>query len=159
VFKGLIIRNPGLLKELALWSRFQMVIPFAVAIFGIHKCKCVTDIIAIVRVLFFSTIAPYQESIICLSMLILCVLPLPLITWKFNLVQLFENISCTVSRHIHDLIPLFICLSENAIYSTSNASTFINHLAPNGHFSGHTAPLTYRCCISYLFNRYTYWIF
>jgi hypothetical protein len=23
----------------------------------------------------------------------------------------------------------------------------INHLTPNGHCSGHTAPLTYRCCI------------
>jgi hypothetical protein len=23
----------------------------------------------------------------------------------------------------------------------------INHLTPNGHFSGRTAPLTYRCCI------------
>ena len=33
------------------------------------------------------------------------------------------------------------------------------YLTPNGHFSGHTAPLTYRCFIFYLFNRYTYWIF
>jgi hypothetical protein len=24
---------------------------------------------------------------------------------------------------------------------------YINHLTPNGHFSGRTAPLTYRCCI------------
>jgi hypothetical protein len=24
---------------------------------------------------------------------------------------------------------------------------WINHLTPNGHFSGRTAPLTYRCCI------------
>ena len=38
-------------------------------------------------------------------------------------------------------------------------SKAINHLTPNGHFSGRTAPLTYRCCIFYLFNRYTYWIF
>jgi hypothetical protein len=36
---------------------------------------------------------------------------------------------------------------------------WFNHLTPNGHFSGRTAPLTYRCCIFYLFNRYTYWIF
>jgi hypothetical protein len=34
----------------------------------------------------------------------------------------------------------------------------INHLTPNGHFSGRTTPLTYRCCIFYLFNKYTYWI-
>jgi hypothetical protein len=26
-------------------------------------------------------------------------------------------------------------------------------------WDGRTAPLTYRCCIFYLFNRYTYWIF
>jgi len=29
----------------------------------------------------------------------------------------------------------------------------LNHLMPNGHFSGRTAPLTYRCWIFYLFNR------
>jgi len=76
----LITCNPGLLKELTLWSCFQMVIPFAVAVFGIYKCKCVTDIFAIIRVLFFSTVDTYQGCIICLSMLILCVLPLPLLT-------------------------------------------------------------------------------
>lgn len=76
----LIICNPGLQKELALWTCFQMVIPFAVAIFGIHKCKCVTDIIAIIRVLFFSPTALYQECIIYLSILILYMLPLQLIT-------------------------------------------------------------------------------
>jgi uncharacterized protein YfaS (alpha-2-macroglobulin family) len=26
----------------------------------------------------------------------------------------------------------------------------INHLTPNGHFSGRTAPLTYRCCIFFI---------
>jgi hypothetical protein len=35
----------------------------------------------------------------------------------------------------------------------------VNHLTPNDHFSGRTAPLTYRGCIFYLFNKYTYWIF
>ena len=35
----------------------------------------------------------------------------------------------------------------------------INHLMPNDHLSGRTAPLTYRCCIFYLFKRHTYWIF
>jgi hypothetical protein len=33
--------------------------------------------------------------------------------------------------------------------------TSINHLMPNGHFSGRTAPLTYRCCI-FLFIRQIY---
>ena len=32
----------------------------------------------------------------------------------------------------------------------------VNHLTPNDHFSGRTAPLTSRCCIFYLFNKYTY---
>ena len=32
---------------------------------------------------------------------------------------------------------------------------FINHLTPNGHFSGRTAPLTYRCCI-FLFIQQIY---
>jgi hypothetical protein len=31
----------------------------------------------------------------------------------------------------------------------------INHLTPNGHFSGRTAPLTYRCCI-FLFIQQMY---
>ena len=39
--------------------------------------------------------------------------------------------------------------------SVKRTSPF-NHLTPNGHFSGRTAPLTYKCCIFYLFNRYTY---
>jgi hypothetical protein len=34
--------------------------------------------------------------------------------------------------------------------------SLINHLTPNGHFSGRTAPLTYRCLIFYLFNTYMY---
>ena len=28
----------------------------------------------------------------------------------------------------------------------------LNHLTPNGHFSGRNAPLTYRCCILYIFS-------
>ena len=31
----------------------------------------------------------------------------------------------------------------------------INRLTPNDHFSGRTATLTSRCCIFYLFNKYT----
>ena len=43
-------------------------------------------------------------------------------------------------------------------YATLGLSQ-LKHLTPNDHFSGRTAPLTYRCCIFYLFNRYTYWVF
>jgi hypothetical protein len=28
----------------------------------------------------------------------------------------------------------------------------LNHLTPNGHFSGRTAPLTYRCCIFFIYS-------
>jgi hypothetical protein len=28
----------------------------------------------------------------------------------------------------------------------------LNHLTPNGHFSGRTAPLTYMCCILYIYS-------
>jgi hypothetical protein len=45
------------------------------------------------------------------------------------------------------------------IYVNGRFCILFNHLTPNGHFSGRTALLTYRCCIFYLFNRYTYWIF
>jgi hypothetical protein len=48
---------------------------------------------------------------------------------------------------------------DRACRSHLRESSILNHLTPNGHFSGHTAPLTYRCCIFYLFNRHTYWIF
>jgi hypothetical protein len=30
--------------------------------------------------------------------------------------------------------------------------TLPNHLTPNGHFSGRTAPLTYRCCIFFIYS-------
>jgi hypothetical protein len=30
--------------------------------------------------------------------------------------------------------------------------SFFNHLTPNGHFSGRTAPLTYRCCIFFIYS-------
>jgi hypothetical protein len=32
------------------------------------------------------------------------------------------------------------------------SSLIINHLTPNGYFSGRTAPLTYRCCIFFIFS-------
>jgi hypothetical protein len=35
----------------------------------------------------------------------------------------------------------------NQDYISSFTTMYFNHLTPNGHFSGRTAPLTYRCCI------------
>ena len=29
---------------------------------------------------------------------------------------------------------------------------YVYHLTPNGHFSGPTAPLTYRCCIFFIYS-------
>jgi len=56
-----------------------------------------------------------------------------------------------------------VCLRNVGFYNSpmqlSGQEDFINHLTPNDHFSGCTAPLTSRCCIFYLFNKYTYWIF
>jgi hypothetical protein len=37
----------------------------------------------------------------------------------------------------------------------ANMGPLINHLTPNDHFSGHTAPLTYRCSI-FLFIQQIY---
>ena len=39
---------------------------------------------------------------------------------------------------------------------SESTTIYINHLTPNDHFSGRTAPLNSRCCIFYLFNKYTY---
>jgi hypothetical protein len=40
---------------------------------------------------------------------------------------------------------------DNVFYSSTVTNTelfkILNHLTLNGHFSGRTAPLTYRCCI------------
>jgi hypothetical protein len=36
--------------------------------------------------------------------------------------------------------------------ATTAAKTLINHLTPKDHFSGRTAPLTYRCCILYNYS-------
>ena len=56
----------------------------------------------------------------------------------------------------------FVSYSANCsvrILSLNNAvraaGSVINHLTPNGHFSGHTAPLTSRCCI-FLFIQQIY---
>ena len=45
-------------------------------------------------------------------------------------------------------------VDEIVLVDVPSAAT-INHLTPNGHFSGRTAPLTYRCCI-FLFIQQIY---
>jgi hypothetical protein len=60
------------------------------------------------------------------------------------------------------LINLYMWLGSLPLHlskSTKYNYMPFNHLTPNGHFSGRTEPLTYRCCIIYLFKKYTYWIF
>jgi hypothetical protein len=45
--------------------------------------------------------------------------------------------------------------SVSEMYSHSRNSrprTDLNHLRPNDHFSGRTAPLTYRCCIFFIYS-------
>jgi thiosulfate reductase cytochrome b subunit len=34
----------------------------------------------------------------------------------------------------------------------TEAVLMLNHLTPNGHFSDRTAPLTYRCCIFFIYS-------
>jgi hypothetical protein len=41
---------------------------------------------------------------------------------------------------------------NNALCSTRSRLHVINHLTPNGHFSGRTAQLTYRCCIFFIYS-------
>ena len=41
------------------------------------------------------------------------------------------------------------------IFLSDETATYINHLTPNDHFSGRTAPLTSRCCI-FLFIQQIY---
>jgi hypothetical protein len=66
----------------------------------------------------------------------------------FENVIIFKLQECFVKNYRETLLIGYVFISYGC-YS-------INHLTPNGHFSGRTAPLTYRCCIFYLFNRYTY---
>jgi hypothetical protein len=58
-----------------------------------------------------------------------------------------------MTNHIHFLIIVFLQQPKYSI----DIGTYItiNHLTPNGHFSGRTAPLTYRCCI-FLFIQQIY---
>ena len=65
------------------------------------------------------------------------------------------------SNYIRGKLLFFLCrffrfsVCHLKMY-VSEYSEHINHLMPNDHFSGRTAPLTSRCCIFYLFNKYTY---
>jgi hypothetical protein len=51
-----------------------------------------------------------------------------------------------VLKHPAKGLTILFCLERTA---------FLNHLTPIGHFSGRTAPLTYRCCI-FLFIQQIY---
>jgi len=64
-----------------------------------------------------------------------------------------------ILKYLKNLIISPTCF-DHYFDPLQGARTFlVNHLTLNGHFSGRTAPLTYRCCFFNLFNRYTYWIF
>ena len=45
--------------------------------------------------------------------------------------------------------------STRRVTALKLSDTHITHLTPNDHISGRTATLTSRCCIFYLFNKYT----
>jgi hypothetical protein len=61
----------------------------------------------------------------------------------------FKNVRINIST-----LPNAFTMCKGTIFLP-----LLNHLTLNGHFSGRTAPLTYRCSIFYLFSSYTFWIF
>ena len=72
-----------------------------------------------------------------------------------------KNASCSYGRFTYVNEKLWSSLNLEFSVSSSHTHTHtqsvrFNHLTPNDHFSGRTAPLTSRCCIFYLFNKYTY---
>ena len=67
------------------------------------------------------------------------------VLWPTN-AQLSHKLShCYMFRHYPVILkePVIIIL-------------YVNHLTPNGHFSGRTAPLTYRCCFFFKFIQQIY---
>jgi len=40
-------------------------------------------------------------------------------------------------------------------YESRSSLLILNHLTPNGHYMGHTAQLTSRCCILYIYSTNT----
>jgi len=75
---------------------------------------------------------------------------------KFMLFKLIFSVFCSLIVIIIIIINLTnYSLLQNEIQQKEEQKLIchdtylwsINHLTPNGHFSGRTAPLTYRCCI------------
>jgi hypothetical protein len=76
-----------------------------------------------------------------------------------KIVKAFEPVSEQVHKDELGKLKIQVVVDWSVTAGLSHGTeyqSFFNHLSPNGHFSGRTAPLTYRCCIFYLFNRYTY---
>jgi hypothetical protein len=59
------------------------------------------------------------------------------------------------SVQIQNTVPVQSVTAQYGIPHCLQTCTDINHLTPNGHFSGRTAPLTYRCRI-FLFIQQIY---
>jgi hypothetical protein len=70
--------------------------------------------------------------------------------WKYNGVKYVPvQQSCTCWSMGLITQPLYGRMQ----YLCQNIKNVVfNHLMPNGHFSGRTAPLTYRCCILYIYS-------
>jgi hypothetical protein len=88
-------------------------------------------------------------------------LPAIFIRIFFILTSIFKTISLNLPV-LHNLIRIYTFTSSDVItyqlyiHVTVHRNRFLfNHLTPNGHFTGHTAPLTYRCCI-FLFIQQIY---
>jgi hypothetical protein len=72
------------------------------------------------------------------------------------------NTKISINFHINKYIKSDILVQKTAntlkiaVYGklgvTIKFDDFFNRLKPNGHFSGRTAPLTYRCCIFFIYS-------
>ena len=64
------------------------------------------------------------------------------------------NFEHKMQRNTHQMTALVTCLSAANCAQTciSRSPLYLNHLTPNGHYMGHTAQLTSRCCILYIYS-------
>jgi hypothetical protein len=100
---------------------------------NLHTCKIS---VLILRIYSFVLTSPCGRWFIAETWFGFCITHNSVVSrcWSVQLIARNNNIKLFLCP-IHKSPPFVPVLSH------------INHLTPNGHFSGRTAPLTYRCCI------------
>jgi hypothetical protein len=98
-----------------------------------------------------------DTSLYCIA--VFCTLHVFILNTQMTVQAFWDTAPCqSINLPVFRRIVIRKCLGSSRASIVLDCLT-LNHLTPNGHFSGRTAPLTYKCCNFYLFNRYTYWIF